>query len=189
MRQQLFRSILGYTLVILTAWSAGCRASTTDIQEAPMEITITSTAFTSGKPIPVKYTGQGENVSPDLSWKDTPDGLVSFALICDDPDASVGTWVHWTMWNIPATSTWLAQGVPTDAALPDGSVQGVTSFGRSGYDGPMPLHGNTHRYYFRIYALDTVLFLPASASRAQLDAAMMGHVLSQGELMGTYQRK
>ena len=154
-----------------------------------MGITLTSAAFTPDKPIPVKYTGQGENVSPNLSWKDTPDGLVSFALICDDPDAPSGTWVHWTMWNIPATSTGLAQGVPTNASLPDGSVQGATSAGTSGYHGPMPPRGNTHRYYFRIYALDTMLSLPTSANRAQLDAAMRGHVLSQGQLMGTYQQQ
>jgi Raf kinase inhibitor-like YbhB/YbcL family protein len=153
-----------------------------------MEITLTTTAFTPGKPIPVKYTGQGENVSPDLSWKDTPDSVASFALVCDDPDAPAGTWVHWTIWNMPATSTGLAQGVPLNASLPDGSVQGVTSGGTSGYHGPMPPRGNAHRYYFRIYALDTVLPLPASANRAQLDAAMKGHVLSQGQLMGTYQR-
>jgi len=154
-----------------------------------MGITITSMAFAAGKPIPVKYTGQGEDISPDLSWRDTPDGVVSFALVCDDPDAPAGTWVHWTMWNIPATSTKLAQGVPAKASLSDGSVQGVTSAGTSGYHGPMPPRGNAHRYYFRVYALDTMLSLPASASRAQLDAAMRGHVLSQGQLMGTYQRQ
>jgi hypothetical protein len=142
-----------------------------------------------GKPIPVKYTGQGENISPDLFWRDTPDGVVSFALICDDPDAPAGTWVHWTIWSIPATSRGLAQGVPANASLSDGSVQGITSAGTSGYHGPMPPRGNAHRYYFRIYALDTVLSLPASANRAQLDAAMKGHVLSQGQLMGTYQRQ
>ena len=154
-----------------------------------MEITITSAVFTPDKPIPVKYTGQGENISPDLSWRDTPEGIASFALVCDDPDAPAGTRVHWTIWNMPATSTGLAQGVSTNASLPDGSVQGVTSRGTSGYHGPMPLHGNAHRYYFRIYALDTVLSLPASANRTQLDAAMRGHMLSQGQLMGTYQRQ
>jgi len=154
-----------------------------------MGITVTSTAFTPGKPIPVKYTGQGENISPDLFWRDTPDGVVSFALVCDDPDAPAGTWVHWTIWNIPATSRGLAQGVPANASLSDGSVQGITSAGTSGYHGPMPPRGNAHRYYFRIYALDTVLSLPASANRTQLDAAMRGHVLSQGQLMGTYQRQ
>ncbi|RIE06601.1 YbhB/YbcL family Raf kinase inhibitor-like protein [Candidatus Cryosericum terrychapinii] len=154
-----------------------------------MGITVTSTAFTPGKPIPIKYTGQGENISPDLSWKDAPDGVVSFALVCDDPDAPAGTWVHWIIWNIPATSTGLAQGVPANTSLSDGSVQGTTSAGTSGYHGPMPPRGNAHRYYFRVYTLDTMLSLPASANRPQLDAAMRGHVLSQGQLMGTYQRQ
>jgi hypothetical protein len=154
-----------------------------------MGMRVTSTAFTPDKRIPVKYTGQGENISPDLFWRDTPEGVVSFALVCDDPDAPAGTWVHWTMWNIPATSTGLAQGVPANASLSDGSVQGVTSAGTSGYHGPMPPRGNAHRYYFRVYALDTMLSLPASANRAQLDAALRGHVLSQGQLMGTYQRR
>lgn len=153
-----------------------------------MGITVTSTAFTAGQPIPVEYTGQAEDISPDLSWKDIPDGVVSFALICDDPDAPGGVWVHWTMWNIPATSTALDRGVPVVPSLPDGSMQGATSAGASGYHGPMPPRGNAHRYYFRIYALDTRLTLELSASRAQLDQAMRGHILAQGQLMGMYQR-
>lgn len=154
-----------------------------------MGITVTSTAFTPGKPIPVKYTGQGKNISPDLFWRDTPDGVVSFALVCDDPDAPAGTWVHWTMWNIPPSATSLPEGVAPDPTLLDGSIQGVTSSGRSGYGGPMPPKGKAHHYYFRMYALDTLLTLDVSASRAQLDTAMRGHVLSQGQLMGTYQRQ
>jgi len=154
-----------------------------------MGITVTSTVFAAGKPIPVKYTGQGENISPDLVWSGAPASVKSYVLICDDPDASAGTWVHWTMWNIPPTSTGLAQGVASDATLPDGSVQGATSSGRRGYGGPMPPKGNAHHYYFRVYALDTMLSLASSANRAQLDAAMRGHVLSQGQLMGTYQRQ
>jgi Raf kinase inhibitor-like YbhB/YbcL family protein len=154
-----------------------------------MGITISSTAFSAGGPIPVKFTGQGEDVSPDLAWRDAPASLKSYALVCDDPDAPNGTWVHWTMWNIPPSTTSLPQGVPSDEALTDGAVQGTTSSGHSGYKGPMPPKGNAHHYYFRIYALDTVLSLPPSASRAELDTAMRGHVLSQGQLMGTYQRK
>jgi len=154
-----------------------------------MAITVTSTAFSAGKPIPIKFTGQGEDISPDLSWSNTPDGVVSFALVCDDPDAPGGTWVHWTMWNIAPSATSLPEGMASDATLPDGSIQGVTSFGHHGYGGPMPPKGNAHHYYFRVYALDTMLSLPASASQAQLDAAMRGHVLSQGQLMGTYQRR
>lgn len=154
-----------------------------------MGITITSTAFSAGGSIPVKFTGQGDDISPDLAWRDAPASLKSYALVCDDPDAPSGTWVHWTMWNIPPSTTSLPQGVPSDETLADGAVQGMTSSGHSGYSGPMPPRGNAHHYYFRIYALDTVLSLPPSASRAELDRAMRGHVVSQGQLMGTYQRK
>ena len=154
-----------------------------------MGITITSSAFSAGKPIPTKFTGQGMNVSPNLAWSGAPASVKSFVLVCDDPDAPGGTWVHWTMWNIPPSTTTLSEGVTSEAILADGSLQGITSSGRSGYAGPMPPKGNAHHYYFRMYALDTLLNLDASASRAQLDSAMQGHVLAQGQLMGTYQRQ
>jgi Raf kinase inhibitor-like YbhB/YbcL family protein len=154
-----------------------------------MGITITSTAFAAGGPIPVKYTGQGSDLSPDLAWSGAPASLKSYVLVCDDPDAPNGTWVHWTMWNIPPSTTSLPEGVASDETLADGSIQGATSSGRSGYRGPMPPKGNAHHYYFRVYALDTMLSLVPSTSRAELDTAMREHVLSQGQLMGTYQRK
>lgn len=154
-----------------------------------MGITVTSTAFSAGKPIPVKFTGQGMNVSPDLAWSGAPAGLRSYALVCDDPDAPGGTWVHWTMWNIPPSTTSLLEGVTSDTTPTDGSVQGVTSSGHSGYNGPMPPKGNAHHYYFRVYALDIMLTIDESAPRSELDSAMQGHILSQGQLMGTYQRQ
>ena len=154
-----------------------------------MGITVTSTAFSAGTSIPVKFTGQGNDISPDLAWSGAPPSVKSYVLVCDDPDASGRTWVHWTMWNIPPLTTSLPAGVASDATLADGSIQGVTSFGRHGYGGPMPPKGNAHHYYFQMYALDTSLTLNTSASRAQLDEAMRGHVLSQGQLMGTYQRQ
>ena len=152
-----------------------------------MEITITSTAFSTGNPVPAKFTGQGMNISPDLAWSGAPAGLRSYALICDDPDAPSGTWVHWTIWNIPPSTTSLPEGVASDETLADGSIQGITSSGHSGYGGPMPPKGNAHHYYFRVYALDIMLAIDASAPRSELDSAMQGHVLSQGQLMGTYQ--
>jgi len=175
-------------LVALVVLSTGCRAAP-GAQEATMGMTVTSTAFSAGGTIPVRTTGQGANVSPDLAWSDVPDGTASFVLICDDPDAPSGTWVHWTMWNIPASARGLPAAVPTADTLPDGAVQGITSFGEHGYGGPMPPPGNAHRYYFRVYALNTTLSLPSSAHRAELDQAMKGHVLAQGQLMGTYQRR
>lgn len=152
-----------------------------------MGMTVTSTAFSAGMSIPVKFTGQGTNISPDVAWSRASASVKSYVLICDDPDAPNGTWVHWTMWNIPSSTTSLPAGVALDAALPDGSIQGITSSGRHGYSGPMPPKGNAHHYYFRMYALDTLLILDASSSRVQLDKAMQEHVLSQGQLMGTYQ--
>lgn len=154
-----------------------------------MAMTVTSTAFSQGSPIPVAFTGQGTDVSPDLAWSGSPAATKSYVLICEDPDAPGGTWVHWTMWNIPASTSGLPSGVPRNAHLNDGSVQGITSFGGHGYGGPLPPKGPAHHYYFRVYALDTQLDLDASASREQLGAAMRGHVLSQGELMGTYRRQ
>jgi Raf kinase inhibitor-like YbhB/YbcL family protein len=154
-----------------------------------MGITITSTAFSAGNPVPAKFTGQGINISPDLAWSGAPTGLRSYAVICDDPDAPSGTWVHWTIWNIPPSTTSLPEGVASDETLPDGSIQGITSSGHSGYGGPMPPKGNAHHYYFRVYALDIMLTIDASALRSELDSAMQGQVLSQGQLMGTYQRR
>jgi len=153
-----------------------------------MPFKLTSPAFADGQMIPSKYTADGDNVSPPLAWEGLPPGTQSLALICDDPDAPVGTWVHWLMWNIPATPPSLREHVPPQKQLPNGSRQGVNDFGRIGYGGPAPPSG-THRYYFRLYALDTVLDLPAGASRGQLEKAMKGHILGQTQLMGKYSRQ
>lgn len=193
MRQRMRRQRSGQLIAVVLTTACllliGCTTQEPDMQEARMGITVTSTAFTAGKPIPVKYTGQGEDISPGLAWRDIPEGVVSFALVCDDPDAPRGTWVHWTIWNIPRTATALPEGVPADARLSDGAIQGITSAGTPGYHGPMPPPGNSHHYYFRVYALDTTLALDPSATRAQLDTAMKGHILAQGQLMGLYQRQ
>lgn len=150
-------------------------------------ISILAEAFTAGDTIPREYTCDGSNVSPALSWSGTPSNAKSIALIMDDPDAPGGTFVHWVLFNIPASTQKLPKGIPRNQTLGDGSRQGMTDFGRAGYGGPCPPKG-THRYYFRIYALDTMLNLQPGASREQLDDAMKGHVLAQGELMGKYAR-
>lgn len=137
--------------------------------------------------IPAKYTADGEDISPPLSWEGLPGETKSVAIIADDPDAPRGTWVHWLVWNLPPDVTHLDEGVPADEELPRGGVQGTTDFGTVGYGGPAP-PGGTHRYFFRVYALDTVLALPASATRPELEQAMEGHILAQGQLMGTYSR-
>jgi Raf kinase inhibitor-like YbhB/YbcL family protein len=152
-----------------------------------MAFQLTSTAFKHGETIPRKYSCDGQDISPPLAWGDPPQGTQSFALIMDDPDAPAGVWVHWVLYNLPAGSRGLPEAVPTDAQLADGSRQGKNSWGKVGYGGPCPPRG-THRYFFRLYALDRALDLAAGASKEQLLKAMEGHILTQAELMGKYTR-
>ena len=152
-----------------------------------MSFELTSSVFAPGEPIPLKYTCDGEDISPPLQWGDPPPGTQSFALISDDPDAPVGTWVHWVLYNLPAETRALSEAVPPDADLPDGSRHGKNSWSRLGYGGPCP-PGGTHRYFFKLYALDTVLGLDAGANKKQLLQAMEGHILAQTEVMGVYTR-
>ncbi len=182
------------TLVFLVSLSllafSACapqREEAVSVEEAAMTLEVTSSAFTQGNPIPARYSCKGEDISPPLTWSDPPAGTQSFVLIMDDPDAPMGTWVHWVIYNIPASARGLPENVPSDAQLPDGSVQGKNSWGRFGYGGPCPPSG-THRYFFKLYALDTTLDLPAGADKRTLESAMRGHILAQGELMGTFSR-
>lgn len=160
----------------------------TDGLMAAAAFTLTSSAFAEGQPIPALYTCEGKDISPPLAWTQPPDGTQSLALISDDPDAPMGTWVHWLLYNLPANQRELKEGFPTPAQLADGARQGTTDFGRTGYGGPCPPSG-THRYFFKLYALDTVLSLKPAAAQKQLESAMAGHVLGQAQLMGTYRRK
>ena len=190
MRQRIL--LAAFCVIILVAL---CGAACSRAGEAPegkgkaMAIKLTSTAFAEGQPIPVKHTGQGEDVSPALLWSEIPPGTKSLALICDDPDAPVGTWVHWVIWNIPPETPGLAEAVPQKAELPSGARQGMNDFRKMGYGGPMPPAGAAHRYYFKIYALDIQPDLKAGATKDKLLAAMKGHILAEGQLMGTYQRR
>ena len=149
---------------------------------------LTSSAFASGAGIPTQHTCKGEDVSPALEWTGAPPNTATFAIIMDDPDAPAGTWVHWVMWNIPGTAQSLPEGVAKHEQLDNGGRQGRNSFGKIGYNGPCPPPGQTHRYFFRIYALDQKLDLPAGATRSQLDSAMKGHILAQSDYMGTFHR-
>ncbi len=153
-----------------------------------MSVTVTSSAFDEGNMIPTKYTCDGKDVSPPLTWGGMPAETKSIALIADDPDAPAGTWVHWVVWNIPPETRRFPEGMAAEAALDDGTRQGITDFGRPGYGGPCPPSG-VHRYYFKVYALDTMLELPDRARKADLLAAMDGHILAEGQLMGKYSRK
>ncbi len=147
-----------------------------------------SRAFEPGAMIPAKYTCDGENVSPPLDWSDPPAGTQSFALVSDDPDAPVGTWVHWVIWNIPAGARALEENLPKRESLSNGANQGTNDFRRIGYRGPCPPSG-THRYFFKLYALDTALSLPPHTTKSVLDKAMRGHILGQAGLMGSYRRR
>ena len=153
-----------------------------------MAFEVTSSAFVQGEPIPVKYTCDGDDISPPLAWGDPQEGVRSFALINDDPDAPVGTWVHWVLFNLPADARSLPERVPPDAELPDGSRHGQNSWRRLGYGGPCPPSG-THRYFFKLYALDTALELDTGADKKQVLEAMEGHILAEAELVGVYSRQ
>jgi Raf kinase inhibitor-like YbhB/YbcL family protein len=145
-------------------------------------MTLLSSAFEYNKKIPSRYTCDGENVSPPLMIGGIPAGAKSLALIVDDPDAPAGTWVHWLVWNIDPQTTEIAEG-----SVPQGAMEGKTSFGRGGYGGPCPPQGE-HRYFFKLYALDTTLALSPKADKAVLEAAMDGHILKKAELVGLYSR-
>ena len=153
-----------------------------------MSFAVKTTAFSEGGVIPKKYTCDGADLSPELTWADAPERTQSLALIADDPDAPVGTWTHWLIWNIPAKTTNLAQGIPKNENLDDGARQGKNDFKRIGYGGPCPPPGKPHRYFFKLHALDAMLDVKAGASRNELERAMKGHVLSQAELMSRYGR-
>lgn len=142
-----------------------------------------------GRPTPIQYTGDGADVSPPLQWSGAPPGTKSFALICDDPDAPRGTWVHWVLYVLPASTRNLPERLPTNDTLPNGVKQGLTDFKRTGYGGPCPPTGNPHRYFFKLYALDTELELEPRATKQQLLKAMQGHILAEASLMGEYQRE
>lgn len=147
---------------------------------------ITSDAFEHESAIPVKYTCDGDDISPPLAWTDPPEGTQSFALIVDDPDAPGGTWVHWVIFDLPADTRSLPEAVTGDGDLP-GGIQGMNSWPRAGYGGPCPPNG-THRYFFTLYAVDTQIALEPGATKADVLTAIEGHVLAEAGLMGTYER-
>ncbi|HEY3174153.1 MAG TPA: YbhB/YbcL family Raf kinase inhibitor-like protein [Candidatus Polarisedimenticolia bacterium] len=151
-------------------------------------LALTSSAFLNEGAIPTRHTCDGPDLSPALSWNEPPSSTRSFALICDDPDAPAGTWVHWVLYNLPASARSLVEGVAGRDEGPEGSSQGRNDFGRIGYGGPCPPKGLAHRYYFKLHALDATLPLKAGATKAQVEKAMQGHVLAQGMLMGRYGR-
>jgi len=176
-----------FLFAVLLAACASTPTATPSAQEAPMTLTLSSSAFAAGKSIPAEFSCKGRNISPALAWSGAPTNTASYALIVEDPDAPSGTFVHWVIYNIPAASSGLAQGVAQTPTLDDGTAQGKNSGNSQYYEGPCPPSG-THRYFFRLYALDTRLNLAPGATAEQLRKAIQGHVLAQGELMGTFSK-
>jgi Raf kinase inhibitor-like YbhB/YbcL family protein len=168
---------------------SSCSSTQTPTPEADMSLDLKSDAFVNGQSIPAKYSCIGRNVSPALSWGDPPTGTQSFALIVDDPDAPMGTWVHWVLFNIPADQRSLAEDLPVTGKNvdPNAIYFGKNSSGNTRYDGPCPPSG-THRYYFKLYALDILVDLMPGATKEELLKVMQGHILAQGELMGTFSK-
>jgi hypothetical protein len=179
-----------WLLLILTVLS-GCQGEQPqqpEPQGTEMELTIESSAFEMEGTIPKQYTCAGEDVSPPLSWSELPVGTQSLVLVCDDPDAPMGTWDHWVLFNIPAAVRSLPEGVTADPVIEGVGTHGNNSWRRLGYGGPCPPEGPAHRYYFKLYALDTTLDLDPGADKRDVEKAMTGHILAQGQLMARYGR-
>ena len=168
------------------------KINTSDDGEKTMSMAISSTAFAAGETIPVRYTGDGDDISPALAFANIPANTLELALICDDPDAPTPQpWVHWIIYKIPSTASGLAEAVPTTKSptTPAGTLQGVNSWDKIGYGGPAPPPGHgTHHYHFKLYALDIQLDAQAGMTKNELLTAIQGHVLEQAELVGTYER-
>jgi Raf kinase inhibitor-like YbhB/YbcL family protein len=192
-RESTMTSKIFYLLLFsLLIFSCGQKDETKPIsnqtkQEKAMELKITSSAFEESGMIPKNFTCDGDNVSPELSWSGSPAETKSFALICDDPDAPAGIWVHWVVYNIPGNAKGIPEAVSTDKQLYNGTIQGLNSSRKTGYSGPCP-PGGTHRYFFKVYALDTTLTIQGDVTKDILLESMKGHILAQGELMGKYTR-
>ncbi|PWT84812.1 MAG: YbhB/YbcL family Raf kinase inhibitor-like protein [Acidobacteria bacterium] len=182
------RTAINASLLLLLLATAACRHSETSVAASvAATLVLSSTSFQGGGKIPSQYTCDGADTSPQLSWPAPPSGTKSLALIVTDPDAPVGTFVHWVLYDIPASTRELPAGVPKQGQLSDNSRQGKNDFGKSGYGGPCPPSG-AHHYVFTLYALDTTLGLPPGATRAQIESAIKGHILARGELVGLYNR-
>ena len=175
----------GVLVLLICGWLAGSPAGA---QAASAEMLVESAAFKAGQAIPARFSCEGRNTSPALTWADIPSGTKTFAVLVDDPDAPGGDWIHWVFYNLPASLSGLPEGIAKKEKPSGGGVQGRNSFEKTGYDGPCPPPGSPHHYYFHVYALDTDLKLAVPADANALKSAMQGHILGEGELMGTFQR-
>jgi Raf kinase inhibitor-like YbhB/YbcL family protein len=170
----------------LTFYSAPSQSAGRGVGSMPFAIS--STSFKNGGDIPKKYTCDGADISPELSWTGVPAGTQSFVLIADDPDAPAGTWTHWVLFDLPPETTSLMEGVSKVDEVPSGGRQGRNDFRKIGYGGPCPPPGKPHRYFFKLYGLDKKLDLKPGAEKPEVEQAMQGHILAQAEWMGKYGR-
>lgn len=172
---------------ILFSCVLGIRVGAIGKEGCVMNLDIKSTAFVDGELIPKKYTCDGADVSPQLSWTQPPEGTKSMVLICDDPDAPMGTWVHWVLYGLSPDTLELSENIPDDKEVLSGAKHGINDFRRYGYGGPCP-PGGTHRYFFKLYAVDTEVDLNPGATKGEVLGTIKGHVLAEGRLMGRYSR-
>ena len=175
-------------LFVIASLSVHCQASPNPAGAPAASMKITSSAFQPDGVIPKKYSCDGQEVSPPLAWTGAPAGTKSFALIMDDPDARPDTWVHWVLYDLPASERDLAENVPKEKELASGARNGVNGEPRIGYEGPCPPPGPAHNYHFKFYALDAKLGLAAGATKAEVEKAMKGHVLGEAQLIGRFGR-
>jgi len=186
--------LLPVILVVILSWQFkfSCLAQSHERKNSTgvptMKIDLTSSAFENGQTIPRQYTADGKDISPPLKWSAMPEQAKSLALICDDPDAPMGTWVHWVVYDLPTNISQLNEGVSIVPTLADGTKQGTNSFNKIGYGGPSPPPGKPHRYFFKLYALNVALNLKPGANAKEVEQSMQGHILATGQLMGTYGR-
>lgn len=179
--------ILKFILIFLLIFIVGIFPQQKQKENKKMAIKLESSAFKEGEMIPSKYTCDGKNISPPLQWSGVPENAKSIAFIVDDPDAPMGVWVHWIIYNIPPTINHLEENISYDKKLKDGAIQGINDFRKNGYGGPCPPSG-THRYYFKIYALDLILEENPNMTKQALLDKMKNHILAEGQLMGKYKR-
>ncbi len=183
------RNKLLFAAGLLAGFLTASHAENPSTNGVTMKLDLTTTAFVEGQPIPRRHAFDDQNLSPDLHWSGVPPATKSLALICDDPDAPMGIWVHWVIYDLPPDITGLAEDVPKSPELASGAKQGLNDYKRLGYGGPCPPPGKAHRYFFKLYALDAKPDLKPGLTKKDLLKAMDGHVIAEGQLMGTYQRK
>lgn len=182
-------SLILISIILATCISVDARTETLEkANSATPQFNIESPAFANGAYIPPVYTCSGADYSPALLWTAPPEGTISYAMIVDDPDTPVGTFTHWVVFNIPATQVYLEEKASPNGALPNGTLEGKNDFGKIGYGGPCPPPGKTHRYFFKLYALDAMLTLPTGASKEKLVQTMRNHILGQAQMIGLFAR-